>query len=291
VRIAARCALLALVAACAAEPQRDRLVIGATTTIEDSGLLERLLSAYDSLPDAPRVRAVTGGTGEVLELARRGDLDLALTHDPAAESLFVAQGHAASNRPLMRSDFLIAGPAADPAAVAGTDDAVAALAAVAEARAAWVTRGDESGTHRREMALWRDVARSGTARARAAADSVLAGTPPTWYVTAGLGMADALRFASEREAYILSESATFATLQPRPGLAALVRGGPRLANPYAVTVVAGSSREDAAARLADWLVSDSGRSRIAGFGDGRLFRAPDRAAAPAGAAAPSRAAD
>lgn len=247
------------------------LVVGATTTLEDTGLLEALLAAYDSVEGTPRLRALIGGTGQVLAMGRRGDVDVLITHDPAAESAFVTAGAGFQRVPLMTSTFLIAGPRADPAGVAEAADAVEAFAAIAATGATFVTRGDDSGTHRRELALWREAA-----PAAPAAAALLAGDAPDWYVTAGLGMADALRLAAERDAYILTERATFELLRPTLKLQPLSRPDARLSNPYAVIVATSTARPAAAQAFARWLSAPAAQRRIATFARGRdgrpLFR-------------------
>jgi tungstate transport system substrate-binding protein len=147
---------LLLVAACGRSNQPQlSFVLGATTTIEDTGLLTELQNEFKK--DHPRVtvRTVTGGTGEVHRLARGGDVDLTMTHDPAAESTLVAQGVGLYRRELMQNDFVLAGPALDSAKVRGLRDAAEALRRIATAHAPFLSRGDDSGTHRKELFLWR----------------------------------------------------------------------------------------------------------------------------------------
>src|SRR5690606_10422062 len=200
-RVGARANVAALLAAalagaclagCGAAPGgRPDVMLAATTTLEDSGLLAVLLDAFERAHEGMRVRALTGGTGQVLELGRRGDVDVILSHDAAAESAFVAAGAGAERRPLMYNDFLIVGPAVDPAGVRGLGDAEEALRRIAAARAPFISRGDDSGTHRKERQLW-------------ALAGLAPGAGEAWYSEAGLGMGDALRVASERRAYILT---------------------------------------------------------------------------------------
>lgn len=204
---------------------------------------------------------MTGGTGQILELARRGDVDLTMTHDSAAEAALVAAGRVAERRPFMRSEFVVAGPPSDPAGVAGTRDPVAALRRIAAAGATFVSRGDDSGTHHRELALWSAAAREGDDAAAAIVDSARA--DPDWYVVAGVGMGDALRLASERRAYLLTEYTTFAVLRASLDLAPLVRGDARLDNVYATALVVGSPHADAAATFAEWLHGPTARATIA----------------------------
>ena len=195
--------------------------------------------------------AVSGGTGEVLEIARRGDADLIITHDPAAESVFVASGAGKYRRELMFNDFVIAGPANDPAQLRGMADAAAALARLAERKITFVSRGDDSGTHRKERSLWK-----------------AAGITPSgdWYLEAGAGMGDALRLASARNAYILTDRGTFLRFQPHLSLAILAEGDPRLLNRYGLTRVTDAVGGAAADSFAVWLLSAAGRELIRQFG-------------------------
>jgi len=242
---------IALLAGCAGADDRPRLVAVATHTVEDAGLLEVLDSAFRAAHPDVRLHLVITGTGEALEIGRRGDADVLLTHAPEDERRFVADGHGLERRAVMHNDFLIAGPAADPAGVRGATDAADALRRIAGSGAPFVSRGDDSGTHKRERALW---------------DAV--GGAPEWdgYTEAGLGMADALRVAAERGAYILTDRATFATLGADGGLAALVEGDPRLVNVYAVTLVANAANPAGARALADWLLGAEAERLIRDFG-------------------------
>lgn len=258
-------------AACGPPPEEAAppVTLAATTTLEDSGLLEALLAGYRAAHPRSPVRALTGGTGEVLALGRRGDVDVVITHDPVAESLFVAQGHGDARRPLARSELILAGPPADPAGVAGAPDAAAAFARIEAARAPFVSRADDSGTHRKERLVWRRALAGGTGTRGEGEPRAGVDRPPAsarWYAEAGLGMGDALRVAGQRGAYILADRPTFLRLRSEHGLAELLRGDPLLENPYGVIVVAGSPRAQAARALAAWLTGDGGRGVIRGFG-------------------------
>src|SRR5690606_18603595 len=223
-----------------------------------SGLVAELRRAFERAHPGRRVRALTGGTGQVLELGRRGDVDVILSHDPAAESAFVAAGSGAERRPLMYNDFLIAGPPADPAGIHGLADAAAALRRIAAARAPFISRADDSGTHRKERQLW-------------AAAGLEPGRDEPWYSEAGLGMGDALRVASERRAYILTDRATYLVMAQGLELELLVEGDPRLANVYGIILVSGRDTPAARAFVA-WITSDEGRAVIASFGGARFGR-------------------
>lgn len=259
------------------EQPTSRLVLATTTSVDDAGLLDALVPAFRRAHPGLDVQVMAVGSGQALALGRRDDADVLLVHDPAAESLFVARGHALDRRTIMRNDFLLVGPAADPAGVAGSADVLSALGRIARAGGSarqpasdavvFLSRGDSSGTHRRELALWRE-----------------AGVAPggDWYRQAGLGMGDLLRMASEQAAYTLTDLATYRFLDRPAGdpgglhLDVLVRGGPRLVNPYSIILVEGAPDPDGARALFDWLAGPGARDIIARHGRARfgepLFR-------------------
>src|SRR5690606_2101360 len=148
-------ATLATVACGSGDRRGGRLVIASTTSTEDSGLFDVLIPAFEAAHPGVDAVVVAVGSGEALELGRQGDADVLLVHSPAAESVFVAEEHGFDRQPVMYNDFVIVGPAADPAGIRGLDDAVRALGRIAAAQATFVSRGDQSGTHMRELALWR----------------------------------------------------------------------------------------------------------------------------------------
>ncbi|MEX2283355.1 MAG: substrate-binding domain-containing protein [Gemmatimonadota bacterium] len=256
---------MVLICACGIrETDSSTVVLGATTTIEDSGLLVELQKSFAAGHPRFSLRTITGGSGEILQLGRRADVDVTFTHDPEAESTFVTEGHAEARRELMYNYFLIVGPEADPAALRGNRDAVEGFKRIAAAEAAFVSRGDQSGTHRKELFLWRE----------AGLDPPEA--KPDWYSEAGAGMGDALRVASERGAYILTEPGTFMVLRSQLRLAPLVEGDPRLLNRYALMRVNRTQHGEAADSLIAWLLGPASRDVIdqfgrAQFGD-QLFR-------------------
>ncbi len=235
------------------------LNLAATTTLEDSGILAALDSAFEAARPEYRIRLITGGTGEVLQLGRRKDVDVILSHDSVAEAKMVMDGAAVSRSPVMHDAFVIVGPASDPAAIAGDSDAVDALSRIAAARAPFVSRGDDSGTNRRELQLWRAAGFDPDTFPREAG---------SWYIDSGNGMGAALRIAVERGAYILSDRPTW--LAQAPSLRLLAEGDSRLRNVYGVTRVAGASHPEAAAAFAAWIVSPAARRLIEGFGRDRL---------------------
>ena len=251
----------------------DPLTLATTTSVRDSGLLDGLVPACEA-ETGIHVEAVAVGSGEALALGRRGAADALLVHSPAAEEAFVREGHAALRLAVMHNDFVLAGPAADPARIRGLS-AAGAMARIAAARATFVSRGDQSGTGTREMELWR---KSG----------VVAGGDH--YVRTGKGMGETVRIAAERRAYVLVDRGTYLALGAPLGLAVLCEDDPDLRNRYHVLVVSPEKhagvRVGAARRFAEWLVSPGAQRRIADFGraqHGRPLFVPD--ALPAGGSA------
>ena len=232
-------------------PAGDAIVLAATTSTYDSGLLDSLVARFKSGHPDYMVRSVVVGSGQALELGRRGDADVLLVHAPETEERFMADGHGVDRVPVMYNDFLLVGPANDPAGVRGVLDAASALATVAEAGARFVSRGDDSGTHLREMALWRT-----------------AGVSPqgTWYLVSGQGQGTSLQLASERGAYTLVDRATFSTFRGLLRLQPLVQGDPSLINLYSVIRTSRAAHPVRASVFADWLTSEEARLMIASFG-------------------------
>lgn len=237
---------------------RRVLTLGIPTTIQDSGLLEALLPEFEQAHPDDRLRFVAAGSGELLALGARGDVDALIAHAPAAEERFMAEGHGSLRRRVMENDFVIVGPADDPAEVQGMTDAAAALARIAAVGATFISRGDESGTHQKELALRE-------------AGSVPAGG--SGYREAGQGMGQVLRAASDLGAYALCDRATFTNLRETLRLDVLVEGDPRLLNVYHVIVVERAREPEAARAFADWLTSEDGRRVIGAYGVER-FGAP-----------------
>lgn len=245
--------LLLVLAACAGPGASGKrvLVLATTTSTLDSGLLDVLLPEFTA-DTGWQVRTVAVGSGQALELGRRGEADVLLVHSPAAEEELVAGGATGRRLPVMHNDFVLLGPAADPAGIRGLP-AAEALAAVAAAGAVFVSRGDGSGTEARERALWE---RAGTAPGG------------RWYRQTGQGMGATLRVAAELGGYTLADRATF--LAAPGGLALLGEGDPGLRNDYHViemTTAAGERvRPDGAAAFADWITSPAAQERIGAFG-------------------------
>jgi len=241
---------------------RDRLRVAVTTSTRDSGLLERLMPAFEEHVGC-RVDVIAAGTGRVLELGRRGDVDAVFVHAREAELRFMADGSGVRHEEVMVNSFVIVGPAGDPAGIENMEP-VQAFERLAARHAPFVSRGDNSGTHDRERRLWN-----------------LAGLSPSWpaYVETGRGQGASLITADQMAAYTLSDNATFVRFRDRIDLRMLVEGHDILRNPYSVIVVDShvhpEVRTDLGHRFADFLISERAQSIIAGYaiGDERLFHA------------------
>ena len=232
------------------------IVLTSTTSVEDSGLLGRILPLFTKATGI-EVHVVAQGTGQALETARRGDADLVLVHDPEAEQKFISEGYGIDRRQIAWNDFVIVGPDNDPARIKGGRDAVVAFKAIAAAKAPFVSRGDNSGTNALELRLWKST-----------------GIDPkegagTWYRDIGGGMGQALNAASAMPAYTLSDRGTWLSFANKGPLVIVVEGDPNLINRYNVIQLNpekhGKERLDDARRLADWLTSADGQRAIGGY--------------------------
>ncbi|MDO9283422.1 MAG: extracellular solute-binding protein [Aquabacterium sp.] len=264
-RRAAHTALLAvsLAASGAALAQANFIVMASTTSTEQSGLFAHLLPAFKAATGTD-VRVVALGTGQALDMGRRGDADIVFVHDQAAEQKFVADGWGLKRLPVMYNDFVLIGPAADPAKTRGKD-ITAALQKVAAAGAQFISRGDKSGTHAAELRYWK------------AAGTDIAAAKPAGYKECGCGMGPALNIASSTGAYVLADRGTWLNFKNRGDLAVLVEGDNRLFNQYGVMVVNPARHPHVKLALAqgfaDWVVSPAGQAAIAGYkiGGEQLF--------------------
>lgn len=259
------CIALALVWACSGD-RPPRLIIGTTHTVEDSGLLAVLVSEYkEEHAQDHRVSVIVAGSGEILAMAQRGDVDVVLSHAPDAEAALLEGGRVVSREPVMRNHFVLLGPPSDPAGAASAATAERAFRDIAAAKQPFVSRGDDSGTHRMELAVW--------SRAQVEPHR---GT----YIEAGTGMAEALRVASQRGAYILSDRATYEALRGELELDIVHEQSGELPNEYSVLVVADARNPHGARSFADWLLSERGQRLIADYripGSHRALFVPGRA--------------
>lgn len=234
---------------------RQELLLASTTSTEDSGLFEVLLPAYMERRPEVVVKVTAVGTGQALELGRRRDADVLLVHAPEAEAEFVAAGRGSGRCQVMYNDFVVAGPPSDPAAVRGVKDAAEAFRRIASSGAEFISRGDDSGTHRKEQALWR-----------------AAGVQPSggWYMQIGQGMAESLRMAIEQRAYVLTDRATYLDQTAARELPILLEGDARLFNPYGVIPVVGARHPRTARDFALWITSAEAQALIGEYGADRF---------------------
>ncbi|TKK90818.1 tungsten ABC transporter substrate-binding protein [Herbidospora galbida] len=234
-------------------PAQKSLILATTTSTQDSGLLDELLPAF-TRDSGWQVKTLAVGSGQAIELGRRGEADVLLVHSPAAETEFVAEGTAGARRLVMHNDFVLVGPKEDPADIKNAN-AAEALKKIAAAEAVFVSRGDESGTHAKEKGLWPK-----------------AGVTPggSWYQSTGQGMGETLRVASEKAGYTLSDRATYLAQRGTLSLEVLSEGDPGLLNVYHViemTKKAGDLvQPDGAKAFADWIVAPPAQRLIGEFG-------------------------
>jgi len=261
-------ACVALAAGTAKADDAPYITLASTTSTENSGLFGWLLPKFTEATGI-EVRVVAVGTGAALKLGETGDVDVVLVHARKAEDEFVAAGFGVDRRDVMANDFVIVGPTTDPATIGGSRDAPAALARIAGAGAIFVSRGDDSGTHKAELALWRD---SGIDPKPASGQ---------WYRETGAGMGETLNTAAGLDGYALTDRATWASFKNRGNLVLLVEGDPRLVNPYGVILVNPERHPHVKVKEAktfmDWLTGGAGRAAIANFridGEQVFFPAP-----------------
>ncbi|HYD66265.1 substrate-binding domain-containing protein [Azospirillum sp.] len=263
--IAAAVAAAALAALPHTASAADRFItVASTTSTEDSGLFKYLLPLFTAKTGV-EVRVVSKGTGQAIDMARRGDADVLLVHHKPSEEKFVAEGFGVKRLPVMYNDFVVVGPKADPAGIKGLKDVSKALARVAGAKAPFVSRGDDSGTHKAEQTLWK------------AAGIDPAAAPGGWYKALGQGMGATLNAAAAMDAYTVADRGTWLSFKNRAGLDVVVEGDQRLFNQYGVILANPQKFPHVKAAegqaFIDWLVSSDGQKAIADFkinGD-RLF--------------------
>jgi tungstate transport system substrate-binding protein len=251
-RLAATVLALGCAAALPATAQ-NIIRLSTTTSTENSGLLKFLLPAFEARTNS-KVHVISVGTGKALELAKNGDVDVTLVHARVSEDKFVADGHGVNRRDVMYNDFIIVGPAGDPAGIKGGKDVIGAMKKIAGSKARFISRGDNSGTDQMEKKYWKE-----------------AGTRPQGnaYVSAGLGMGEVLGMAAELQGYTLTDRATYGAYRAKTGLAVMVEGDSKMFNPYGIIAVNPAKYKDinykGAMQLIEWLTSDDGQKMIAGF--------------------------
>jgi tungstate transport system substrate-binding protein len=255
--LAAAIASLPLVSAAAQAPATPRLRLATTTSTEQSGLLAAILPAFEK-KTGYKVDVVAVGTGASLKIGEKGDCDVVLVHARALEDAFMAAGFGAERRDVMYNDFVVLGPASDPARVATADSAVEAFSLVFAAKAAFVSRGDKSGTDVKEKDLWKAAGLSPT------------GAP--WYKEIGQGMSQAILMAEQIGGYTLADRATWLSMKAKSSLSILSQGDKLLFNPYGIISVSPAkwptTNIAGAKALIDWMTGSEGRALIAAYAIG-----------------------
>jgi tungstate transport system substrate-binding protein len=240
------------------------ITVASTTSTEQSGLFKHLLPAYEKKTGV-QVRVVALGTGQALDMGKRGDADVVFVHARSLEDKFIAEGYGVERFPVMYNDFVLIGPKSDPAKIGGGKDTLEALRKIKAASAPFVSRGDKSGTHTAELALWKQ------------AGIDIAKEKGPWYRDTGQGMGPALNTASSMNGYILADRGTWISFKNRGELAILVEGDKRLFNQYGVILVNpekhGHVKKELGQAFIDWVVSPEGQKAIAGYkiGGEQLF--------------------
>jgi len=240
------------------------ITLASTTSTENSGLFGHILPLFTQASGI-EVRVVARGTGQALQMARDGDADVLLVHDKDGELKLVEEGFAVERRDVMYNDYVVVGPSEDPAGIRGLGDAVAGFKKIAETGSTFVSRGDDSGTHRAELRFWQEAG----VDARAASG--------TWYLEAGAGMGATLNIAAAKPAYTLSDRGTWLSFENRADLELLLAGDPRLFNQYGAMLVNPERhphvKKDWGMAFLDWITSPEGQEAIASFtiGGEQLF--------------------
>ena len=242
------------------DDEREQLILATTTSTYDSGLLDYLLPDFQDEYDV-EVRIISVGTGQAIKTAEQGNADIILVHAPIAEKEFVEKGFGVERKCVMYNDFIILGPTEDPSEISGLG-VKDALAKIGEQEHEFISRGDDSGTHKKELKLWSetDVHPEGE-----------------WYLELGSGMGDTLRLADEKQAYVMADRGTYLSMKDQLDLEILVKGDDILLNPYGIIAVNPEIHPeisyDNAMKMINWIMSDKTQKRIAGFrkNDEELF--------------------
>lgn len=233
--------------------QSRELKMSTTTSTENSGLLEVLIPPFEKLTGI-RIKVIAVGTGKALALGRSGDVDLVLVHALNAEELFVQQGYGVKRHKVMHNDFVIIGPAADPAGIKAQKSAAFALKIIAASESSFISRGDDSGTHKKEIELWQQAGISPKGK---------------WYKEAGQGMGAVITMADALQAYTMTDRGTYLALQDKIELMVLIEGDPLLFNPYGIIAVNPEKHPhvnyNGAVRFIEWLTAPAGQEIIRNF--------------------------
>jgi tungstate transport system substrate-binding protein len=239
-----------------AHSQQRSIVVASTTSTEQSGLFGFLMPRFTANTGI-QVNVVAVGTGQALDIGRRGDADVAFVHDRPAEEKFMAEGFGVRRFDVMYNDFVIIGPKSDPAHIAGGTNVAEAVRKIAAARAPFISRGDRSGTNEAELRYWKD------------SDIAVSPAKDSWYREIGQGMGPALNMAASTNAYVLSDRGTWLSFKNRGDLAILVEGDKRLFNQYGVMLVNPEKHPNVKVKegqaFVDWLISPDGQTTIAEY--------------------------
>src|SRR6185369_16219617 len=248
--------IVAVAFAAPAAAEEKSIVVASTTSTQDSGLFSYLLPIFKQKTGID-VKVVAQGTGQALDTARRGDADVVFVHAKAAEEKFLSDGFGVKRFPVMYNDFVLIGPKGDPAGIKGSKDIVASLKAIKDKAAPFISRGDKSGTHIAEIALWK------------VAGIDIDKDKGDWYKSIGQSMGAALNTASASDAYVLADRGTWLSFKNRGELGIAVEGDKRLFNQYGVMLVNPekhpSVKKDFGQQFIDWLVSSEGQKAIADY--------------------------
>jgi tungstate transport system substrate-binding protein len=229
------------------------VILASTTSTQDSGLFDVLIPAFEKAAPQFKVKVIAVGSGEAMKLGEKKDADVLLVHSPAAEKTFVEAGFGANRKSVMYNDFVILGPVADPATIKGAAAATDAFKKIADAKAIFVSRGDDSGTHNKEKSIW--------------TSATIDPKGQSWYLSIGQGMSETLRVASEKQGYTIADRATWLTSKDKlANLALLVEGDKKLFNPYSVIEVVGARDPGGAKAFSDWVTGPEGQKVIGEFG-------------------------
>ncbi|WP_328701291.1 substrate-binding domain-containing protein [Sedimentitalea arenosa] len=236
--------------------QDDFIVVQSTTSTQNSGLFEHILPMFEE-QSGIEVRVVAVGTGQAIKNAANGDGDVLLVHAKPSEEKFVADGHGVARFDVMYNDFVIVGPASDPAGVAGTSDVVTALAKIADTEAPFASRGDDSGTHKAELRLWEQTGVD------------VAAASGNWYRETGSGMGATLNTGTAMGAYVMTDRATWISFGNKGDYTVAVEGDPKMFNQYGVILVSQEKHPNVKAELGqqfvDWIISEEGQAAIASY--------------------------
>jgi tungstate transport system substrate-binding protein len=245
-----------LISAAHTTAEEKSIVVASTTSTQDSGLFDYLLPIFQQKTGIA-VKVIAQGTGQALDTGRRGDADVVFVHAKSAEEKFLAEGQGVKRNPVMYNDFVLIGPKSDPAGIKG-NDIVTTLKAIKEKQAPFVSRGDRSGTHIAELALWNKDAGIDIDKEKG-----------SWYKSIGQGMGAALNMASASNAYVLSDRGTWLSFKNKGDLQVLVEGDKRLFNQYGVILVNPEKhptvKKDLGQEFIDWLLSPEGQKAIANY--------------------------